>query len=122
MSSMTMSSLRQMRAMTSVDGGAGEGLDEVGLAGARCPGHGQVLGSADPFQGAQRLLGGRRDGRVASSPGLEGLAGGEVGGLAALSAGGGIAAGGFCFEQDTCCRKSVNHADGVMIPSAAAST
>ena len=127
MSSTTMSSERQMRATTLVDGGVdlgsadgegealegepadphagvddgvGEGFDEVALAGARRSGDGQVLGPADPFEGAQGGLGGCGDGGVLGAPGVEGLAGGEAGGVAALAAGGGVAAGGIFFEQD----------------------
>ena len=55
-------------ARTGVDDGVAEGFDEVALAGARWAGDGQVLGPADPLEGAQRRLGGGGDGGVFLAP------------------------------------------------------
>ena len=56
-----------------------EGFQQERLAGAGGSAHDQVLPPVHPFQGAQRLLGGGRDGRQFGVPGGEGLAGGEPG-------------------------------------------
>lgn len=55
-------------------------------------GDGEVLRTADPFQGGQPGLGARRDGGVFLAPGIEGLPGREPGGLAAHPSGGLVAA------------------------------
>ena len=45
-----------------LDRGVGQGLDQVGLARAGRAGDHEVLRSADPFQGGERVLGGAGDG------------------------------------------------------------
>ena len=61
-----------------LDGLLAQGLEQERLAGPGRPADHQVLPPADPFQGAQRLLGGGRDrGRPRRCPGVEGLPGGE---------------------------------------------
>ena len=52
MVAVSVSRVNQRDPQAGVDHGVGEGFDEVGLAGAGRAGDGQVLGPADPFQGA----------------------------------------------------------------------
>ncbi len=59
------------------DGLLAEGLEQERLAGSRRPADHQVLPAVDPFQGAQRGLGGCRDRRQRRVPGGESLAGGK---------------------------------------------
>jgi hypothetical protein len=85
--------------LSGFDGGLAEALKQEGLAGAGGPADDQVLVPADPFQGAQCLLGGGRDGGQALVPGVEGLPGGEGGAGAAGGQRGAVPAGDFLGQQ-----------------------
>jgi hypothetical protein len=61
------------------DGGLAEGFEQERLAGARGAADDEVLVPADPFQRAQRCLGGGGDGGQVIIPGAEGLPGREGG-------------------------------------------
>jgi hypothetical protein len=58
-----------------VDGQLAEHFAQVRLARAGRPADAEVLVPVDPLEGAQRLLGGARDGTTLFVPDVEGLAG-----------------------------------------------
>ena len=76
-----------------------ERFDQVRLAGAAGPAEAQVLGSAEPFQGPERVLGGGRDRGGVLVPDVEGLAGRQPGGAAAHPDRGRVAPGRFLDQQ-----------------------
>jgi hypothetical protein len=81
------------------DGCLAEGLEHECLACPRRAADDEVLVAADPFQGAQRCLGGGRDRGQLFVPGVERLPGGEGGPGTAGGQGGAVAAGDLLGEQ-----------------------
>ena len=82
------------------DGGAAEGDEVVGLAGAGRSDEAQVVGAADPVEGDQVVVAGRRDGGLGEVELVECLVDGEAGGGHPVAAVRLVAGGDLQFDED----------------------